>query len=105
MRGNWRGLLDVCGMMVKAKIVDHVGMQQQFLSLLMIKINCRRSAIVYGGREQSLFACVPRRPMNCQGCSSSARDRVEKHHEDGLWEQKCTNNFCSLTSEKDGSYY
>ena len=42
-------------MMVKAKIVDHVGMQQQFLSLWMIKINCGRSAIVYGGRERSLF--------------------------------------------------
>ena len=53
-----------------------------------------------------VFACVPRRPMNCQGCSSSssscARDRVEKHHEGGLWEQKCTNNFCSLTPQMEG---
>ena len=49
-----------------------------------------------------VFACVPRRPMNCQGsCSSccSARDKVEKHYEGGLWEQKCTNNFCSLTPQ------
>ena len=53
---------------------------------------------------ESVFACVPRRPMNCQGSSSSSssscsRERVEKHHEGGLWEQKCTNNFCSLTPQ------
>ena len=80
------------------------------------------SAIEYGNMENHLFrprkrasclllvACVPRRPMNCQGsccccCCCSARDKVEKHYEGGLWEQKCTNNFCSLTPQMGGSYY
>ena len=50
----------------------NVGMQQQFLSLWMIKINCGRSAIVYGGREQSLF-CQ-------QGRWWSAQPRLRSDH-------------------------